>query len=304
MKKIIIAGGTGFLGTCLSDHYLSKGWNVLVLTRGETRKNGALEYVHWNGKNSGVWTKALEGAEALINLNGKSVDCRYNEKNKALIYSTRLNSTAALGKAIQKAMIPPKVWINAASATIYRHSLDKEMDEETGEIGSGFSVDVCQKWEDIFNSFHTPQTRKVLIRTGIVLGRHRGPLKPLRMLIRFGVGGKQGDGTQYFSWLHERDFVNIIDYLITHAEMNGVFNVTAPTPVPNKTIMKTLRNCMGIPFGLPMPVWLLEIGAHIIRTETELVLKSRRVVPKRLLDSGYTFQFKTIEDALADLCRT
>jgi uncharacterized protein (TIGR01777 family) len=303
MKKIIIAGGTGFLGTCLANHYSSQGVNVIVLTRGESRRSGMLEHVHWNGKNSGAWTEALEGADALINLNGKSVDCRYNEKNKALIYSTRLDSTAALGKAIQKAMIPPKVWINAASATIYRHSLDKEMDEESGEIGSGFSVDVCLKWEATFNSFHTPQTRKVLIRTGIVLGRDGGPLKPLRMLAKFGVGGKQGDGTQYFSWLHERDFVNIIDYLITHNEMSGVFNVTAPTPVPNITIMKALRNSVGVPFGLPMPVWLLEIGSYIIRTETELVLKSRRVVPKRLLQSGYRFQFNTIESALADLCQ-
>jgi uncharacterized protein (TIGR01777 family) len=304
MKKIIIAGGTGFLGTCLANHYSSQGLDVIVLTRGQSRRSGTLEHVHWNGKNSGVWTEALEGADAIINLNGKSVDCRYNEKNKALIYSTRLDSTAALGKAIQKAMIPPKVWINAASATIYRHSLDKEMDEATGEIGSGFSVDVCKKWEAAFNNFHTPRTRKILIRTGIVLGRHGGPLKPLRILARLGVGGKQGDGSQYFSWLHERDFVNIVDYLITHTEMSGIFNVTAPKPVPNKTIMKALRTSLGVPFAIPMPVWLLEIASLIIQTETELILKSRRVVPKRLLDCGYRFQFETIEVAIADLCHT
>jgi uncharacterized protein len=301
--KIVIAGGTGFLGSCLVKHYTKMGAKVLILTRGKSRASENIQYVNWNGKNSGTWCEVLEGTDVLINLNGKSVDCRYTEENKKLIYSTRLDATAALGSAVQNCSDPPKLWMNAASATIYRHSLDKEMDESTGEIGTGFSVDVCQKWESTFNSFETPRTRKVLIRTGIVLGREGGPLKPLKMLAKFGLGGKQGPGNQYFSWLHEKDFAGIVDFIIANDSISGAYNVTAPTPVPNSQIMFSLRQVLGVPFGLPLPRWLLEFGAVLIRTEPELVLKSRRVVPKRLLQAGYKFQFENVENALEDLCR-
>lgn len=302
MRKIVIAGGTGFLGNCLIHHYTKKETQLVILTRGESRAIGNTQYVTWDGKTLGPWTHVLENAEALINLNGKSVDCRYTEKNKALIYSTRLDATAVLGRAIQQCTTPPKLWMNAASATIYRHSLDREMDEQSGEIGSGFSVDVCQKWESTFNSFETKHTRKVLLRTGIVLGKKGGPLKPLKMLAKIGLGGKQGPGNQYFSWLHENDFVKIIDFIMTHPNTTGAYNVTAPTPIPNKDIMKVLRDAVGMPIGIPLPTWLLELGAMLIGTEPELILKSRRVVPRRLLEAGYTFEFNTIENALTDLC--
>lgn len=301
MKKVILAGGSGFLGKCIIDHYRSNT-QIIVLTRGEPRISENVQYVQWDCKTLGTWAEIFEGTDVLINLNGKSVDCRYTEQNKKLIYSTRLLATEVLGKAIQQCENPPKLWINSSSATIYRHALDRPMDEETGDIGTGFSVDVCQQWEKTFESIQTVSTRKVAIRTAIVLGKGGGALTPLKNLAKLGVGGKQGPGNQYFSWMHERDFVNIIDFISEHDELTGELNVSNPNPITNEHVMRTLRKAVGVPFGIPMPTWLLEFGAMLIGTETELVLKSRRVVPKRLLDAGYKFQFTTIEDALTDLC--
>ena len=301
--KIVIAGGTGFLGSCLTEYYTKVGAQLIILTR---RKSGAsenIQYVNWDAITVGPWAQILEGADVLINLNGKSVDCRYTEENRKLIYSTRLEATAALGFAIQSCSSPPRLWINAASATIYRDSLDKEMDEITGEIGNGFSVDVCQQWERTFNRYETPQTRKVLIRTGIVLGKREGALKPLKLLAQIGLGGRQGTGKQYFSWLHESDFANIINFITTNESMSGIYNVTAPTPVPNYFMMRSLRHVLGIPLGLPLPKFLLEIGAFLIKTDTELILKSRRVIPNRLLQEGYEFKYENLEDALTELIR-
>jgi len=301
MKKIVIAGGSGFLGNCLVGHYSKTGDQVVILTRAEASQTANAKYVHWDGKTIGPWTETLENCDVLINLNGKSVDCRYTDNNKALIYSTRLESTAVLGQAIQHAVNPPKLWINSSSATIYRHSLDKAMDEYTGEIGTGFSVDVCQKWEQVFNSFVLPATRKVIIRTSIVLGKKEGALKPLKTLAKLGMGGSQGPSNQYFSWLHEDDFVSIIDFITNTSTMQGVYNLAAPNPVPNRQVMKAIRHAVGAPFGLPMPTWLLTFGAILISTETELILKSRRVVPKKLLEAGYKFKFETIENAVSSL---
>lgn len=300
MKRIIIAGGTGFLGSILT-RYFSEGYQITILTRGEPKIEDGVEYVHWDGRTMGTWSSVLEHADVVINLNGKSVDCRYTEKNKRLIYATRLESTAAIGQAIQKCINPPKLWINASSATIYRHSLDKEMDEYSGEYGSGFSVDVCQKWESIFNSFNLTNTRKIALRTGIVFGKNGGPLKPLFALAKIGLGGKHGTGNQYFSWLHETDFAGIISFIMNHAEMQGVYNVTVPIPNTNDDVMRAIRKAVGVSFGMPLPQWLLEFGAFLIRTETELILKSRRVVPRRLLESGYQFRFEKIDEAIASL---
>jgi uncharacterized protein len=302
MNKIVIAGGTGFLGTSLVAHFKQRTDRVVILTRGRPHSDGIVKYVNWDGKSIGPWVGELESADVLINLNGKSVDCRYTDKNKELIYSSRLDATAVLGKAIQQLINPPALWINASSATIYRHSEDKDMDEFSGELGTGFSVDVCQKWEDRFNRSEVANTRKIIIRTAIVLGKN-GALKPLRILARLGLGGKQGSGKQYFSWLHEEDFVSIIDFFIKHQNTSGVYNVAAPTPVPNQYFMRVLQAAIGVPFGIPLPKALLEFGALLINTETELILKSRRVVPKRLLDAGFHFKFENIEAALHDLIR-
>lgn len=301
MKKIVIAGGTGFLGKCLSRYFLEQGYQVYILSRNEKESQTNLHYCIWDGKTSGRWEEVLEDVEAVINLSGKSVDCRYNERNKKLIYSSRLEPTRILGKAISSCKKPPKVWINAASATIYRHSLDKSMDEETGEIGTGFSVDVCQKWEREFNAHHVPGTRKVILRTSIVLGKEGGAFQPLKNLARFGLGGKQGPGNQYFSWIHEDDFVEIVHQIINNEEMEGIYNIVSPNPVQNYELMEVLRKCLKMPIGLPMPTWLLKIGALLINTETELILKSRYVFPQRLMDEGYKFKYPNLKDAVEEL---
>ena len=300
-KKIIIAGGSGFLGNILAEHFVGQGYEVLILSRKKQLNKGDIRYVTWDAKSMGTWKEEMESADVLINLTGKSVDCRYTETNKRLIYDSRLNSTKILGDVLKELNNPPKLWINAASATIYRHAMDREMDEETGEIGEGFSVDVCKQWEQTFRSIEVPKTRKVTLRIAIVLGKKGGALAPLKRLVKVGLGGKQGAGNQFFSWLHEKDFAGIIDFIISNDKIEGVYNATSPNPITNQQIMKELRSVLQIPFGIPMPVWLLKVGALLISTETELILKSRRVVPKKLIDSGFKFQYETIDSALADL---
>lgn len=301
MKQIVIAGGTGFLGRCIANYYHDKDVEIRIFSRQHHIDHDNVRYYKWDGRNQGYWNQALEGADVLINLNGKSVDCRYTQLNKQLIYDTRLDATYALGRAMLTCHKPPKVWINAASATIYRHSIDTEMDEDSTAIGDGFSVDVCKKWEHMFNSFNIPATRKVILRTGIVLGKEGGPLKPLKALAKAGLGGRHGSGTQYFSWIHEADFARIIDFLITHENAEGVYNVTSPRPIPNVEVMKTLRKALKMSVGIPLGKWVLELGAAIIGTETELILKSRRVIPKRLTDEGFKFQYNDLSSALKDL---
>lgn len=301
MKKIVIAGGSGFLGTILAEYFSREGHEIFILSRKHQLDRDRVHYVKWDARSIGSWASALEGAEALINLTGKSVDCRYTEANKQLIYDSRINATDVLGEAIRSLQNPPRVWINASSATIYRHALDREMDEETGDIGEGFSVDVCKKWEAEFQSYEMPKTRKVILRIAIVLGKNGGVLEPLKNLAKLGLGGKQGDGDQYFSWLHEMDFCRIVDYTIKDDRLEGVYNSSAPEPIPNNQLMRKLRKVLRAPFGLNLPRWILEIGAILIKTETELILKSRRVVPKRLLESGFQFRYPTIEDALEEL---
>lgn len=299
--KIILAGGSGFLGKLLTDHFIKQGCEVVILTRKASHVFNNVQYVNWDAKNQRDWIHHLEGADLVVNLNGKSVDCRYTTKNKQLIYATRRDATEALGKAILNCQQPPSCWINASSATIYRYSIDQAMDEYTGEIGEGFSVDVCKQWEKSFNKFELASTRKVIMRIGIVLGKHGGAIKPLKMLTRLGLGGKQGSGQQYMSLLHEIDFNNAVDFLFKNTEANGIYNVVSPNPITNKDFMHFLRKSLSIPFGMPLPEYLLKLGAFIINTETELIMKSRRVIPTRLLEEGFAFKFPAMEEALVDL---
>lgn len=301
MKKIVIAGGTGFLGSLLVEHFLAKDAEIHILSRSTYKNSNNIIYHKWDAKTLGEWTRCLEEADLVINLNGKSVDCRYTPTNKKLIYDTRIDSTRIIGQAIVLCRNPPKLWINSSSATIYRHSEDKKMDEYSGEIGDNFSEDVCKKWEAEFEAAVTPLTRKVVLRTGIVMGRNGGPFIPLKTLALLGFGGKQGNGEQFCSWLHQDDFVNAIEFIIRNEDLDGVFNLTVPEPIRNRELMSAFRKAVGRSFGLPMPKAILEVGAIIIRTETELILKSRRVVPKRLLEAGYEFNYTNAEAAFRNL---
>ena len=301
MKKVVIAGGSGFLGQILSDHFKQQGYLVTVLSRNHRLDRGAVRYVKWDGQTLGHWVASLEGADVLINLNGKSVDCRYNDANKQAIYDTRIDATWVLGQAVKNVKQPPVLWINASSATIYRHAEDHAMDECHGELGEGFSVDVCKKWEQSFFESHVDGVRQVALRIAIVLGRSGGAFHRLRQMTRFGLGGRQGSGWQMVSWIHEQDFVRVVQWVCDHPGTTGIYNVCAPNPVTNSELMRTLRKALDVPVGVVMPIWLLRIGAKLIQTETELILKSRWVIPGRLSEEGFSFDFPRVSKALSDL---
>lgn len=309
-KKIILAGGTGFMGQELIG-YFGKENDIIVLTRQQlhaannrNRYDQLTEadllrtrYVRWDGQRPDQWAQHLEGADILINLAGKSVNCRYTPRNKKEILDSRLHATRAIGQAIRACQQPPKLWINASSATIYRHAEDRAQDEFTGETGAGFSVDVCQQWEKAFFDETVPGTRQVALRMAITLGAG-GVLIPYFNLLKYGCGGRQGSGKQMFSWVHIEDTCRMMEWIYTHHELNGVFNCAAPGPVTNAVLMATLRELTGTRVGLPAYRWMLQCGAALIGTETELVLKSRWVVPTRILSTGFRFTYPELKEAL------
>lgn len=299
-NKIVIAGGSGFIGSSLANYFASQGNEVVVLTRKNNKPQDGIRFVHWDGATVGPWQQELEGAIALINMAGRSVDCRYNKQNKEAIYASRLNSTHVLGQAIMQCSDKPSVWLNSSSATIYRHAEDRPMTEYDGEIGTGFSVDVCQKWEHSFFQYKEIGVRQVALRTAIVLGEH-GVMKPFKTLTRFGFGGYAGTGNQMFSWIHITDLCKAIHFIISNSDCRGIYNLSAPFPITNRMFMKALRLQMGVPFGVNMPTWMLDVGAILIQTETELLLKSRWVLPQRLMESNFTWEYPHIEQALNDL---
>ncbi len=295
--KIIIAGGSGFLGNALEKFFTEQQNEVIVLTRNPRKKND----IFWDASTLGEWTKQLNYADVLINMTGKSVDCRYNEKNKAEILNSRIKSTQILQKAIEKCPNPPKTWLNASSATIYIHAETRLNDEENGIIGDDFSMNICKAWEAAFFEKETPNVRKVALRTSIVLGRNGGAFPKIKTITKLGLGGNQGKGEQFMSWIHERDFCRAVEHIIENKNLSGSINITAPNPVKNSDFMQTLRQQMKIPFGIDAPVFLLEFAAIFIKTETELLLKSRNVYPKRLIESGFCFDFPTVDNAFRDL---
>jgi len=309
--KIVIPGGTGQVGTVLARAFVADGHEVVVLSRNPAKAPWRI--VHWDGATAAAWAAEIDGADAVINLAGRSVDCRYHAENRRLIMESRINSTRAIGQAIANAARPPGVWLQASTATIYAHRYDGPNDETTGIFGGSeadapdtwrFSIEVAKAWEQAANEAIVPGTRKVLLRSAMTMSPDRGGVFDILLgLVRWGLGGASGDGRQFVSWIHDRDFIRAVYYLMDHQELDGPVNLASPNPVSNADFMRTLRVAWGIGFGLPAAKWMLEIGAFFLRTETELILKSRRVVPDRLVQSGFVFQFPTWTEAAADLCR-
>nr|WP_246008801.1 TIGR01777 family oxidoreductase [Chryseobacterium lactis] len=299
MMKIIIAGGTGFLGENLEQYFTQRGNQVYILTRQPKRENE----VYWDAKTIGDWKSILENADVLINLTGKSVDCRYHEKNKQEIYSSRIDSTRILQEAVDHCSEKPKIWLNASSATIYVHSEKHLNTEEDGVIGDDFSMNICKNWEKEFFNVKNEGIRKVALRTSIVLGNNGGAFPKLKMITKLGLGGKQGRGNQMVSWIHIDDFCRAVDWIIAHDDIAGAINITAPEPLSNELMMKKLRKLMNIPFGLNAPVWQLEIASLFLNTETELLLKSRNVFPEKLLKTGFQFTYSNFDTTIFNLLK-
>jgi uncharacterized protein (TIGR01777 family) len=304
--RIVIPGGSGQVGHVLARHFQAAGHDVTVVSR--TPRQEAWRVTGWDAV-----ADELEGCDVCINLSGRSVNCRYHEANRREILESRVKSTSLLGGVIGALRMPPRVWINASTATIYRHALDRDMDEATGELGGNepgapdtwnFSIDVAKAWEETFFRQATPRTRKVAIRSAMTMSPDRGGVfDVLSGLVRSGMGGAQGPGTQFVSWIHQMDFCRAVDWIVAHEELSGVVNVSSPHPLPNRDFMAALREAWGVPFGLPIANWMVEVGAFFRRTESELILKSRRVIPGRLMDAGFSFLFPKWPEAARDLVR-
>jgi len=291
MKTLLIAGANGFMARYLTRYFHGKGWTVVGLARHKNGMDKDCRYVNWDGKTLGDWAKELDGCDVVINLAGRSVNCRYNDDNKAEITNSRVNSTRVIGEAIAGCENQPELWMNSSTATIYRHAEDCPKSED-GEIGKGFSVGVAKAWEGAFYESKVPgQVRKVALRTAMVFADEPGTVyRYLLNLAKFGLGGKVGSGNQMVSWIHVEDLCRSIDWLIEHDEINGHINLAAPDPLTNKELMGRFRILAGRSFGLPATKWMAEIGAFFLRTETELILKSRWVVPTRLEANGFVFK--------------
>jgi uncharacterized protein len=309
--KVVLPGGSGQVGGVLARALHADGHEVVVLSRAPAA--APWRVVAWDAVSVGTWAAELDGADAVVNLAGRSVNCRYTAANRAEIVRSRVASTRAVGEAIARAERPPPVWLQASTATIYAHRYDAPNDEATGIIGGAepgapetwrFSVDVARAWERALDEAEVPGTRRVKLRSAMTMSPDRGGIFDVLLgLVRRGLGGRSGDGRQYVSWIHHEDFVRAVYWLLERDDVDGAVNLAAPGPLPNDEFMRALREAWGARVGLPATAWMLEIGAVFLRTETELILKSRRVVPGRLLDAGFTFRHPAWPEAAGDLCR-
>jgi uncharacterized protein (TIGR01777 family) len=315
--KILIPGGSGQIGTILARHLHAAGHTVTVLSRNPSP--APWQSLPWDGLNPGPWVSDLNASDAVIHLSGRSVNCRYTPANRRSIIDSRVLPTLLLGRVIAASPTPPPLWLNASTSTFYRNSLDLPQDEFTGQRGDlpserdphepetwAFSIDVAQRWETALAATPTPSTRKIRLRTSMTMSPDPGGVfSVLSRLTRLGLGGTQGSGKQFVSWIHETDFCRIVDLLLLHPELtdktSGIINMTAPTPIPNRDFMRDLRRAWHMPLGIPAPSPLIELGTRLMRTESELVLKSRRAVPTLLLKHGYTFTYRTWPEAATDL---
>lgn len=306
--KVVIPGGSGQVGAILARALLARGDDVVILSRGRAPY---ARVVPWDGRTVDAWAGEIDGADVVINLAGRSVNCRYNAANMREMMSSRVDSTRAVGDAIARASRPPRVWLQMSTATIYAHRFDAPNDETSGRIGGDeldvpkywrFSIDIARAWEQAQQDAPTSHTRKVALRTAMVMSPDRGGIFDVLLgLTRFGLGGPVAGGRQYLSWIHDRDFVRAVDLLIAREDIEGPVNLAAPQPLPQKDFMRALRAASRVPIGLPATRWMVEIGAFFLRSDTELLLKSRRVVPGRLLGSGFAFEFSDWPSAALDL---
>jgi uncharacterized protein len=306
--KIVIPGGTGQVGRVLSRAYRARGDDVVVLSRHGTSD---ARLVRWDGDTLGSWADEINGADVVFNLAGRNVNCRYTASNLRQMMSSRVDSTRAVGLAIEQAARPPRVWLQMSTATIYAHRFDAANDESTGLIGGSepdapsdwkFSIDIAQAWERVQKEANTPHTRKVALRSAMIMSPDRGGIFDVLLgLTRAGLGGPIAGGRQFVSWIHERDFRRAVDFLVERDDIDGPVNLAAPNPIPQRDFMSALRAAWGTRIGLPATKWMAEIGAFFLRTDTELTFKSRRVVPARLLAAGFTFDFPEWPTAVRDL---
>jgi uncharacterized protein (TIGR01777 family) len=300
--RVVLAGGSGFLGQALAKVLVGKGYDVVVLTRGAHREGTAIRYLHWDAATLGDWSQSIEGAKALVNLTGRSVNCRHTPEHRREIMESRVNSVRVLGEAVSRCTQPPEVWVQASSLAIYGDRGDRWCDEEAPQA-DGFSEEVCKRWEGEFENIETPGVRKVVMRIGIVLDANSGALPVLARLTRFFLGGRVGHGRQYVSWIHVADLTRMFVDAIERPEISGVFNVTGPNPVTNAVFMRELRRVLQRPWSPPVPARGTRIGAFFMRTEPSLALTGRRCRPKRFLENGFQFEFPELRGALADLYR-
>lgn len=309
--KIVIPGGSGQVGTVAARWWRAQGHDVTVLSR--RISSAPWRVVEWDARTMGPWAQEIDGADVVLNLAGRSVNCRYHARNRKEMMDSRIDSTRVVGEAIARAQRPPRVWLQASTATIYSHRFDAPNDEFTGIIGGGepgapklwdFSIEIAKRWEETCLAADTPRTRRVLLRSAMTMSPDPGGIfDTLLGLVRKGLGGTAAGGRQYISWVHERDFLRALDFLVRREDLDGAVNIASPNPLPNKEFMRVLRKAWGAPIGLPATKWMLAAGAVLMRTETELILKSRRVTPGRLLAEGFQFEFPEWGAAAGDLCR-
>lgn len=306
--RVVLAGGTGFLGTALARELVRRGADVLVLTRDPARRrrrhhfSDAVRFVEWDGKSLGPWAKKLDGARAVVNFTGRNVNCRYRAANRRAILESRVDSVRVIDQAIRRCENPPAVLVQAATLAIVGDAGDAVLDE-SAQPGVGFSPDVAKAWEAAFNETNTPDTRRVLLRISFALGRDGGALGTLAALTKCFLGGTVGTGQQYVSWIHVDDLCRAILWTIENDHARGLYNVTAPNPVTNREFMRELRRALHRPWSPPAPAWAVKIGAFLMRTESELALWGRKGVPKRLSEEGFEFRYPELRAALADLYR-